>query len=269
VPILVSTVHDGDRNTSTVFTCVSAGPLPAARATRIHCAKRDLVRKLSKHLGIGELPTGHVEFDDVVHVSGAPRALVLEYLDGPTRHLVAESDTGFDVEHGELVVRREGIPTEPERLIAMTRFAERLVRRWCAFARGPARLATSLGFTAQASCALGDGAGLVASGIHRSRATRHLLRLVGDLVLTVLSFHHPGGAEWTLERDENDAFTVSGAPPEGVLAFANRAPSSLLGVRAIDAAIELAFAGTAPDEVEVAAALDAVVDALPSLAPYR
>jgi hypothetical protein len=250
-------------------TRVAAGPLPAARATRIHCSKRSLVRKMSKHLGIDELPTGHAAFDEVVHVSGSPQSLVRAFLDGPTRLLVADSEAGFDLQDAQLTVEREGVPLETEPLVAMTRFAERLVQRWCALMRGPARLAEHLGFAVAETSDGDEVTDLVASGIHRSRTTRLSVRADDAIVLSVLSFDDARAGEWTMERDESDAFTTAGAPPEAVRAFASVASPSLLGMRAVAGTIELAFDGLAPDHAEVVAALDAMMDATTPLTPYR
>lgn len=270
VPLVVRTGQDTLHvNTHAYYTRVSAGPLPSAGTTRIHGSKRDLVRKLSKRLGIGELPTGHADFDDAVHVSGSPMGVVLAFFDAPTRGLVVDSEAGFDLDDAFVVVQREGVPGSSAPLIEMTRLAERLVQRWCALLRGPARLAAHLALAVDEAWEVGRGTGRVATGVHRSRNVALSLRFEDETALSILSLDYPGTAEWTMERDENDRFTIAGEPPHAVRAFASAAPESLLGMRAIGGALELAFAGLAPDHAEVAASLDALLDATAPLAPYR
>ena len=168
-----------------------------------------------------------------------------------------------------MVVQREGLPGSSAPLIEMTRFAERLVQRWCALVRGPSRLAEGLGLEVAPVCELAGVTGPVASGTHRSRPVTLSLRLDGEIALSVLAFVDSGAEDWTMERDENDAFTTSGAPPEAVRAFAGVAPASLLGMRRTGGTVELAFDGLAPDHEEVAASLDAMIEATTPLAPYR
>lgn len=270
VPLVVQTGRGSTPlNTNAEYTRVSAGPLPKASATRIHAAKRDLVRMLSKRLGVGELPTGHADFDEAVHVSGSPKGLALAFLDGPTRDLVADSEAGFDLQDGSLVVEREGLPSSSDPLIAMTRFAERIVLRWCALVRGPERLAARLGLGVDEAWEPGEGITRVATGAHRSRTVVLSLRMQDEAVLSILSVDAPGSGEWTMERDETDAFTVAGQPPDAVRVFASSAPESLLGMRRVAGSLELAFAGLAPDHDEVATSLNALLDATTPLAPYR
>lgn len=269
VAILVRTDRRRSGNSDAYYTHVSSGPLPSAGVTRIHCVRRDLVLKLSKRLGLAPLLTGHPDFDDVVHVSGAPTSVVHAFLDGPTRRLVAESEGGFDLEDGRLFVEREGIPVEADSLVAMARFAERLVQRWCGLVRATARLAESLQLAPDETFAVGERSGLIARGVHRSRVTTLSLRVDGELALTVVAFEDPSVGEWTMERDDNDAFTTSGEPPEPIRTFVSVAPASLLGMRGIAGTIELAFDGFAPDLAEVMASLDASIDATTPLAPYR
>lgn len=270
IPVVVHTQRRGSGNSRTEYTRVVAGPLPAASGTRIRCAKRGVVRKLSKVLGLGELPTGHASFDDVVHVSGSPMPIVLAFLDRSTRQLVADSDGGCDLEDATLVVECEGLPAETAPLVAMTRFAERLVQRWCTFARQPARLAEALGLTGTGTASsFGEGTRVVASGIHRSRSIRLSVRVSESIALTVLSFDDSAEGDWTMERSDSEVFTTSGTPPDAVRAFAGVAPASLLGLRSIDGTTELAFEGLGPERDEVRASLDAMIDATTPIDPYR
>jgi hypothetical protein len=111
--------------------------------------------------------------------------------------------------------------------------------------------------------------GCVAFGVVRSRAVTLSLRIDDDLVLTIMSFDAPSAETWSLERDATGAFTSSGDAPEAIRTFAEGAPSSVVGVRAIEGRLELAFEGLTPDREEVATTLNGALDAMMPVAPYR
>jgi hypothetical protein len=280
VPMVVDTGQYSNLNTRAYYTRVLVGPLPVAESVTLECGPRDIVRLLARKLGIDALPTGDDAFDDAVRVSGAPTALILAYLDGPMRRHLAQSPVGFELERGFIVVKREGVPSSPEPIVEMTRFAEGLVERWLALARGPARLAEGLGLTVERAVELGSvgapsregassGLARVAFGVVRSRAVTLSLRIDDDHVLTIVSFDAPSVETWALERDATDAFTTSHDAPEAIRTFAEGAPSSLVAFRAIEGRLELAFEGLTPDRDEVATTLNGAIDAMTPLAPYR
>ena len=171
VPMVVRTDRRRAGNSYVYYTRALSGALPAAGITRIHCVKRDLVLKLSKRLGLASLLTGHAEFDDVVHMSGSPTSIVRAFLDGATRRLIAEHGN-FDIEDGRLFLDREGIPMEADSLVAMVRFAEQLVDRWCTLLRGLTRLAESFGLALEPHFDVGGSPALIASG-SIARTRRH------------------------------------------------------------------------------------------------
>lgn len=267
IPLRVSTQLKSEGKHGVPFTRLVAGPLPASEGVRIHCAKRDLVHQVTKRLGLGELPTGHSDFDDKVHVGGSPASIVFAYLDGPTRGRVVDSDVGFDIDDRTLTVELEGLPDDAGLLVSLTRFGERLVQRWSALLASSERLAAHLDLSVEERFQLAANRP-IASGVHRARLTRLTPRVDGDRAMMVLSFAEPTGEEWAMERDA-DAFTATGKPPPAIAAFAVSAPSSLLGMRWISGRVELFFDGLGPDSDEVKTSFNAALDATTPAGAYR
>ena len=254
-----------------VETTVTSRGFTSPFGLRLAIEKRDLLRTLSKKLGIGEHPIGVPAFDDAFLVNGTPRALAIELLDAPTRRLVEAADAGFVIHLDDVALRRQGGPTEAEPLVAMMRYAVELVERCAALERGPRLLAEALDLALEApSPRRANGDRLVASGVVRSREVALAVRIDDERALTIVSFVDHGQRDWTLERGDTDAFEVrAGEPSEALRSAVGAAPSALVGLRSLTETIELAFDGLAPDHDGVAAALAFVLEALTSLAPYR
>jgi hypothetical protein len=265
VPILVHSRYD--RKNADIR--VVAQPLVGASTTRIACAPRDLFRKATRKLGIGELATGDSAFDADFHLSADPEALALFLLDEPTRRHVKTSGCAFELESGGIVVVREGRVPSVEFLTGGAQLVEGLVHRWKMALRGPERIAETLGLTMHGPVDLRKGARMVAEGQRHSENVRLSIRIEDANVLTVVSIDDPSREEWTMERDADDAFTNVGAPPERIQTFAAATPDSLRGCRAIAGEIELAFDGLTPAPKEVATSLDALLEATAAIAPYR
>ncbi|AKV00223.1 hypothetical protein AKJ09_06886 [Labilithrix luteola] len=268
VPIELFNEEESRGKSSAVVTRIVTGSLRGSELARIRCEPRDIVSQVSRKLGIGELPTGDKDFDAEVHVSGSPRALALEFLDPSTRRLVARGGQ-FDLERERFALQREGEQDDSEALVAMIRFAEQLVLRWHALLRGPVRLAERLGLSVDGPPQLACGVDRVAQGTLRSRTVTLSIRVEEEVALTLLSIDEPNVDEWTMERGESSAFVITGTPPDGIRALAETMPRCLLGLHGTTKTMDLAFEGLTPDHEEVIAALDAVLVASTSPAPYR
>jgi hypothetical protein len=85
VPLVVETYEERSGNTRVEYTRASSGALPGASGIRLVVSPRGLLRKLSKGLGIGEIPTGDADFDAAFHVSAAPRGVAAVFLDRAMR----------------------------------------------------------------------------------------------------------------------------------------------------------------------------------------
>lgn len=145
VALVIDAYEDRDGKTRVEYTRVSSG----ASGIALVVSPRGLLRKLSKGLGIGESPTGDDDFDAAIHVSATPRGIAGVFLDRAMRAVVVQADTKLEIEGGRLRIVVRGHPESAEPLVAMTRFAERIVERWTSLTRGATRVAER----ASASCA--------------------------------------------------------------------------------------------------------------------
>ncbi len=262
-----------ERNTrgpENVETRITTAGLTSPYGLRLEVRRRDLLRLLSRKLGIGEHPIGVAEFDEAFHVNGTPRALAIELLDATTRRLVQNAHEGFALRHADLAITRAGAPRAVEPLVAMVRFAIEIVERCADLTRAPRALAAALDLALEERSPRSENGDLrIAKGVVRTRPVTLALRLDDERALTVLSFVDQGQRDWTIERGDVDLEVRSGEPSEAVRGAVGQAAPSLLGVRAIAETIEIAFDGLAPDRDEVKEGLAAVLEALTPLAPYR
>ncbi len=256
--------------TGEVETRLTSSGFTSPFGLRLELQRRDLLRTLSRKLGIGEHPVGVPEFDDAFIVDGTPRALAIELLDGPTRRIVEAANAGFSIHRNDLAIKISGAPVEAEPLVAMMRFAVDLVERCAELARAPRLLADTLDLALEPRTPRRpNGDLLVATGVVRSREIALAVRIDDERALTVVSFVDHGQHDWTLERGA-DAFEVrDGEPSEALRSTMAAAPSALLGLRSLGETVELAFDGLAPDHDHVAEALAIVLEAVAPLARYR
>lgn len=269
VPMHVRTEEVGSGSSKNIVTRLSAGPLPTAVGSRIRCEKRSLLSKMARELGMDPILTGHADFDNEIHLSGAPEALLFTFLDRATRATILTSDSGFELDEELLMITCEGEPTDAEPLVRLIRFGEKIVRRWCDLVRGPIRLAQHLHLEAKSLTHLGLAAETVAEGQFRGRPIALLVRATESFVLTILRLDDATHAEWTMERGgDTGAFVETGTPPEVARAFGRVAPRALLGLRTTNGQLELAFDGLVPERDDVVAALEADVAFAPTQ-PYR
>lgn len=253
-----------------VETTVTSSGFTSPFGLSLQVQKRDLLRKLSKKLGIGEHPIGVPAFDDAFLVNGTPCALAIELLDGPTQRVVEAASEGFTIHRNDLAIRISGAPNEAEPIVAMMRFAVDLVERCAGIARAPSLLADALDLALEPRTPRRpNGDLLVATGVVRTREIALAVRVDDERALTIVSFVDHGQPDWTLERSDAAFELRAGEPSEALRSTVVGAPSALLGLRSLSETIELAFDGLAPDHDGVADALAIVLDALAPLAPYR
>ncbi len=256
--------------TGEVETRLTSSGFTSPFGLRLELQKRDLLRTLSKKLGIGEHPIGVPTFDEAFLVDGTPRALAIELLDGPTQRIVEAANEGFTIHRNDLAIKISGAPVEAEPLVAMMRFAVNLVERCAELARAPRLLADALDFALEPRTPRRpNGDLLVARGVVRTREIALAVRVDDERALTIVSFVEHGQPDWTLERSDAAFEVRSGEPSEALRTTVAAAPSALLGLRSLSETIELAFDGLAPDHDGVAEALAIVLEALAPLAPYR
>ena len=271
VEICVETVTERNtRGLANVETRITTAGLTSPYGLRLEVRRRDLLRMLSKKLGIGEHPIGVTEFDEAFLVNGTPRALALEMLDAPTRRLIHSANEGFALRGTDLAITREGAPSDVEPLVAMVRYAMEIVERCADLTRAPRALAAALDLALEERSTRSDNGDLrIAKGVVRTRPVTLALRVDEERALTILSFVDHGQEDWTLERGDVAFEVRGGEPSDAVRSALGQAPPSLLGLRAIAETIELAFDGLAPDQGELSEALAVVLEALTPLAPYR
>ncbi len=186
VALVIDAYEDRDGKTRVEYTRVSSGALPGASGIALVVSPRGLLRKLSKGLGIGESPTGDDDFDAAIHVSATPRGIAGVFLDRAMRAVVVQADTKLEIEGGRLRIVVRGHPESAEPLVAMTRFAERIVERWISLTRGATRVAERLGLVCEADVDLVEKR-VFARGLHRGRATSMTLVVDDDGARTLVT----------------------------------------------------------------------------------
>ncbi len=179
VALVLDTHEERSGNTRVEYTRVSSGVLPGGGGIRLVVSPRGLLRKLTKGLGIGESATGDADFDAAFHVSAAPRGIAAVFLDRAMRAVVTQAETKLEIDGGTLTILVEGHPESAEPLVAMTRFAERIVERWVSLPHDATRVAERLGLVCE------DGVDLVdkrvfARGLYRGHATSMTLVVDDD-----------------------------------------------------------------------------------------
>ena len=186
VALAIDAYEDHDGETRVEYTRVSSGALPGASGIALVVSPRGLLRKLSKGLGIGESPTGDDDFDAAIHVSATPRGIAGVFLDRAMRAVVVQADMKLEIEDGRLRIVVRGHPESAEPLVAMTRFAERIVERWTSLTRGATRVAERLGLVCEADVDLVEKR-VFARGLHRGRATSMTLVVDDDGARTLVT----------------------------------------------------------------------------------
>jgi hypothetical protein len=255
------------------FTVAHASPLAGGAHLRIEVVPRGIAAKLARPvLASGEAATGDETFDGAFRVTGTPKALAIALLDHRLRRALLDTREGFLIEHGELRLEREGVPEEPEPVVAMARHAQRVIRAWSELTGGPHHLARELGWVEDERGPLSPTKdSRIAHGVRRSIVCDLVVRFRDEWALSVVCLRLDAPSEpWSIVRD-GEGWTEHGTVPQSLRDAASLAPRALVGMQRTADALELAFDGLHPPPTSVTTALDAVIDAVdaPALAPYR
>ncbi len=270
-PLRIDTFCEGQAgNHRTYYTRLTMLGLKGLCPADLRVGPRGTLSKLARRFAIGEEPTGDDAFDAAFRVTSSPAGLGRELLDAPTRRRLLALDEGFAIEGRTLTVRRAGLPSEAEPLVALGRFGEALARRWADAARAPARAAEALDLEPlEARADLTPGARTtIARGLRRGRELEVSALLSGPRPATQISCANPGGPSFVLARGPS-GFEAEGDAPAYARAVVATAPPALARLAGQGGQVSLELDGLAHDANELARLVDAVLDATRSGGVYR
>ena len=144
------------------------------------------------------------------------------------------------------------------------------MRAWNDVARGPERIAHSLGWIVEPDVTFdAEADALVAHGVRRGATCRLVVRFREQWALVVVCIASSSPSTCSIVRDGEAPSGWTGAVPDALHAVAQAAPPQLVGIRQTEDALELAFDGLRVEPAAIAATLDATIEAMAATQPYR
>lgn len=265
----VETYVESMGNTQQEYTRLRVCSLPGLLNLSLRASPRGIVAALSRALGLAEIETGDAALDAAFRIVGHPSALVAELLDARVRRAVIDGAAAFAIEDGDLELSLEGTPSGPEPLVALVRFGRAFEERAQAMVTSVERIGAALDLELTRTPSFpASGDAVMATGQRRRIPLSLSVRVLPEVVLTVVSSPAATAGDFTVELDADGRLRTSGTPLFDPRALFDGAPPSLGGVRQLGGVVELAFLGVEAAPADVVRITDGLLAVLhPS--PYR